>query len=212
VIPLGLNPERIPFPAAAALTQAAHRWGNASFKVLAVGRLTYYKGHETLIDAVAGIPKARLIIVGTGERRLRLENLLKTLRLQDRITLTDFLPEAELHALLATGDVLCLPSLERTEAFGMVLLEAMRFQKPVVASDIPGSGVGWVVRQGRHGLLIPPNDPDVLARALRELAESPQRRAEQGQAGRLALQAIFDIKQVAQQTQSVYETVCHPQR
>jgi len=212
VIPLGLNPERIPFPAAAALTQAAHRWGNASFKVLAVGRLTYYKGHETLIDAVAGIPKARLIIVGTGERRLRLENLLKTLGLQDRITLTDFLPEAELHALLATGDVLCLPSLERTEAFGMVLLEAMRFQKPVVASDIPGSGVGWVVRQGRHGLLIPPNDPDVLVRALRELAESPQRRAELGQAGRLALQAIFDIKQVAEQMRSVYETVCHPQR
>ena len=103
--------------------------------------------------------------------------------------------------------LLCLPSLERTEAFGMVLLEAMRFGKPVVVGDIPGSGPGWVVRQAGHGLLTPPGDTAALAAALRELQRDPARRQTLGQSGASALRQRFGSDRVALAVADLYRRV-----
>ncbi len=207
VIPLGLAPNRIPDPDTTALAQARVLWGNASFRVLAIGRLTYYKGHETLIRAAVDLPTSKTIMVGTGRRRERLATLVQTLGLGDRVALPGFQPEAQLNALLASCDVLCLPSLERTEAFGLVLLEAMRFGKPVVVSDIPGSGVGWVVRQAGHGLLAPPGDAIALSALLRELQNNPIQRQALGHAGTVALREQFGINPVAAETVNLYQEI-----
>jgi rhamnosyl/mannosyltransferase len=212
IIPLGLNPERLAEPPLSMVQEVQHCWGNRSYKLLAVGRLTYYKGHEVLIRAVARLPDTRLLIVGEGERRVRLEILIKTLKLEAKVRLMGLLSEAELHALLATGDVFCLSSLERTEAFGLVLLEAMRFQKPVVASDITGSGVGWVVQQGGHGLLVKPNDVEALSKALLQLRQAPQQRSRLGQSGARSLRTTFHINQIAQQTIALYRQVLRAPR
>ena len=197
VIPLGLDPGRLPDPDPAALARAAALWGETDFRVLAIGRLTYYKGHDVLVRAAADLPGSRVLVVGAGDRRDRLAALIRSLALGDRVSLPGFQPEADLNALLASCDVLCLPSLERTEAFGLVLLEAMRFGKPVVVSDIPGSGAGWVVRQAGHGLLVPPGDPTALAQALRELQRDPVQRRALGQSGATALRERFGIGRVA---------------
>lgn len=203
IIPLGLDPARIPEPDPAARQRAEALWGETvssggrAFRILAVGRLTYYKGHETLIHAAAGLPGSRVLIVGTGERRTPLDRLIQSLALSGRVSLPGFQPEADLNALLASCDVLCLPSLERTEAFGLVLLEAMRFGKPVLVSDIAGSGTGWVVRRAGHGALVPPDDPLALAAALRALQADPARRARLGLAGLTALREQFGIGPVA---------------
>ncbi|MCC8992958.1 MAG: glycosyltransferase [Candidatus Contendobacter sp.] len=203
IIPLGLDPARIPEPDPAARQRAEALWGETvssggrAFRILAVGRLTYYKGHETLIRAAAGLPDSRVLIVGTGERRTPLDQLIQSLALSGRVSLPGFQPEADLNALLASCDVLCLPSLERTEAFGLVLLEAMRFGKPVLVSDITGSGTGWVVRRAGHGALVPPDDPLALAAALRALQADPVRRAKLGLAGLTALREQFGIGPVA---------------
>jgi glycosyltransferase involved in cell wall biosynthesis len=207
VIPLGFDPARIAEPALEAVAQAQSMWGETSCRLLAVGRLTYYKGFEVLIRAVADITAIRLVIVGQGEHHRRLAALIETLGLSDRVVLAGFRTEAELNALWASCDIFCLPSLERTEAFGLVLLEAMRFQKPVIASDIPGSGVGWVIRQGQHGVLVRPNDANALAKAIGELCRQPQRRRQLGQAGALALQRVFHIKRIAAQTASLYREI-----
>lgn len=207
VIPLGLDRKRLGPPSAALRDQACGRWGRSSLRVLAIGRLTYYKGHDVLINAVAELPSARLLIVGQGEHRGRLQALIEALRLEARAELRGFLPDDELMALLATCDVLCLPSLERTEAFGLVLLEAMRFAKPVVVSDIPGSGTGWVVAQARNGLLTRPGDPKSVAAALRQLQESPETRLALGERGRAALTSCFDIHPVADQIAALYARV-----
>ncbi|MDG4549483.1 MAG: glycosyltransferase [Candidatus Contendobacter sp.] len=204
IVPLGLDPNRIPAPDAAALAHARALWGDRRFRVLAIGRLTYYKGHEVLIQAAADLPDSRVLIVGTGERRARLEALIQALGLGERVRLPGFQPEADLNALLAVCDVLCLPSLERTEAFGLVLLEAMRFGRPVVVGDIPGSGAGWVVRQAGHGLLVPPGDPVQLAAALRELRQDAVRRQSLGQAGATALRERFGIEPVAAAVAELY--------
>ena len=107
-------------------------------------------------------------------------------------------------------DVFCLPSLDRAEAFGVVLLEAMRFGKPVVVSDIPGSGTGWVVRQAGHGLLVPPNDPAKLAAALRKLRHDPAQRQALGAAGAAALRQRFGIGPVAETVAGLYRRFKNP--
>lgn len=105
---------------------------------------------------------------------------------------------------MATCDCLCLPSLERTEAFGVVLLEAMRYGKALVAGDIPGSGVGWVLRQGDCGLLVPPGDAEALAESLRTLLSRPDLRRDLGKRGKRAFERIFHIRPAARKIKEIY--------
>ena len=205
VIPLGLDPSRVADPEPAARARAAAQWGDADFRVLAIGRMTYYKGHDVLIRATAELGgHSRALIAGAGEQRQRLEALIQSLGLTDRVRLLGFQDDADLNTLWSSCDVLCLPSLDRAEAFGVVLLEAMRFGKPVIVSDIPGSGTGWVVRQAGHGLLVPPNDPVKLAAALRELHRDPAQRQSLGTAGAAALRTRFGIGPVAETVAGLY--------
>jgi rhamnosyl/mannosyltransferase len=208
VIPLGLNAERFTHVSPPNSLWANGIWGeNNAVRLLAVGRLTYYKGYDVLIQAVARSSNLRLVIVGAGECRGKLENLIRALNLESQISLVGLLEEQALHALFASCDIFCLPSLERTEAFGLVLLEAMQFRKPVVASHIPGSGVGWVVQQGRHGILVPPGDIGALARALGLLANDPAKRARLGHMAQISLEKLFGIEAVANQINTLYEGI-----
>jgi glycosyltransferase involved in cell wall biosynthesis len=112
--------------------------------------------------------------VGQGSLKTRLEAEIRHKGLKNRVVLRGGLSNARLQALFATCHVFCLPSLERTEAFGVVLLEAMRYGKPIIASDIPGSGPGWVVGEGDCGRLVPPGDAEALARQMEILAIKPE--------------------------------------
>jgi rhamnosyl/mannosyltransferase len=204
---LGLNPERLSDPDPHDLAEITPLWGAVSLRVLAIGRLTYYKGHEVLIRAISRLPEVGCLIVGAGEKRSSLLDLSRSLEVTDRVQLLGFRSERVLRALLASCDVVCLPSLERTEAFGLVLLEAMRFSKPVVVSDIPGSGAGWLVRRAGHGLLTPPGDAQALASALSQLNADPQQRRALGVRGAAALVGEFGIDAVGERVLSLYEKV-----
>jgi rhamnosyl/mannosyltransferase len=206
-IPLGLDPGRLVEPDTASLTQAEALWGQAALRVLAIGRLTYYKGHEVLIRASASLPGVQTLIIGGGEYRSRLERLIQSLHLGNRVRLTGYRSEVGVAALLASCDLLCLPSLERTEAFGLVLLEAMRYAKPLVVSDIPGSGAPWLVRRARNGFLTPPGDAQALAAALSALQARPDQRQQLGEAGAQALHREFGIQPVAVAINQLYGRV-----
>jgi glycosyltransferase involved in cell wall biosynthesis len=206
-IPLGLDPGRLAAPDAEGVALADTLWGAASLRVLAIGRLTYYKGHEVLIRASASLPGVQTLVLGGGEYRQRLERLIQTINVGDRVRLTGYRAEGEVAALLASCDLICLPSLERTEAFGLVLLEAMRYAKPVVVSDIPGSGAPWLVRRAQNGILTPPGDPQALATALSALQAHPARRQQLGEAGAQALQREFGIQHVARAINQLYELI-----
>ncbi|MCP4680864.1 MAG: glycosyltransferase [Desulfobacterales bacterium] len=204
VVPLGLDPDRLPLPEEGPLKIAEQSWNSGAFRVLAVGRLTYYKGFEVLINAALQVPDISVRIVGDGALRKGLEREIIRKRLEGRVVLRGALSDPELQALLASCHCLCLPSIERTEAFGIVLLEAMRYGRTLVASDIPGSGVGWVVRKGSCGLLVPPGDVNALAAALRQLAEQRSLCRDLGQKGRAEFQKNFDIQYVARQIKEIY--------
>jgi glycosyltransferase involved in cell wall biosynthesis len=155
VVPLGLKPLEGCMPA------MQGPWSEGTFRILSVGRLAYYKGFETLIAAVAMVPGAELLIAGDGELRDPLQRLVQGLKVPDapaRIRLLGAVSDDEKNALFATCDLFCLASLERTEAFGVVLLEAMSHGKACLASDLAGSGMPWVVEVSGSGKTCAPED------------------------------------------------------
>jgi hypothetical protein len=106
--------------------------------------------------------------------------------------------------MLASCDVLCLPSCERTEAFGLVLVEAMRYGKPLVVSDLAGSGMASVARQGQNAIVVPVGDVPAWTAALDDLARHPAQRQILGRLGRERFGREFDIAQVASRLRWLY--------
>lgn len=205
VIPLGIA-------ATTATPAEAPPWPAGKLRVLAVGRLSHYKGFDVLLRALANVPEATLLLVGKGECETELRALARQLGIEARVNFAGFIADDALAATYAQADVLCLPSLERSEAFGVVLLEAMRAGVPVVASDIRGSGVGYVVRDGASGLLVPPGDVDVLSAALQRLRDDNALRETLGAAGRQRWSEEFTLERAAQRMLTLYRDVLQANR
>ncbi len=204
VVPLGVDPARLPWPEEHEINRALKSWQPGCLRVLAVGRLTYYKGFDVLIRAAGGTQGIAVQIVGQGDLMAHLKGEIRNQGVQNRVSLRGGLSDVMLQALFATCDLFCLPSLERTEAFGVVLLEAMRYGKPVVSSDIPGSGPGWVVREGDCGWLVPPGDADALKTQIEHLKVSRDLCRAAGSKGRRNFHRKFHIRSVSQSVKNIY--------
>ena len=204
VIPLGLAADAAAAPPRRA---ASPGWPRDHLRVLAVGRLSHYKGFEILLDAMRHLPRVALHLIGGGERAAALRAQVRADGLADRVRLAGHVDDAALRQAYADADVFCLPSLDRAEAFGMVLLEAMRAGLPAVASAIPGSGVGYVVDDGATGLLVPPGDERALAAALGRYADDPALRRRHGDAGRARWHATFTPDRAACSSLDLYRSI-----
>jgi len=136
--------------------------------VLFIGRLVYYKGVAYLIDAMKDVP-ANLIIIGGGVLKRRLARRVRESGITEKAHFLQDVSEEEKTAFLHAAAVLCLPSVERSEAFGIVQLEAMACGTPVVNTAIEGSGAPSVSVHNETGLTVPPRDAAALSRALREI-------------------------------------------
>ena len=134
-------------PESVRLAPQPKRERNEGLRIICVGRLTYYKDFLTAIRATAQLEDATARIIGEGRERASLEQHIGALGVGDRVHLLGELTEHELWAQYQWCDVLCLPSIERTEAFGVVILEAAAFGKPSIVADTVGSGMQWVCAQ-----------------------------------------------------------------
>ena len=207
VVPLGLDADR--FLARAKVPELAFEGSDAPFQILAIGRLTYYKGFGFLIRAVATLEEVELHIVGEGSLRDELWKLAKELEVEDRVHFHGGLDDQGLAARLAACDCVCLPSVERTEAFGLVLLEAMAFGRATVSSRVLGSGMSWVVEDEVTGLMVPPRDVEALATALARLRDDPALAARLGRGGQERFRTHFSIEPSAVALTRIYEQVTH---
>lgn len=145
--------------------------------ILAVGRLVPYKGFDVLIEAAKRLrDDVVVVIVGGGPLQSSLAAAIREASAEDRVILAGRLSDGALHALFAKASIYCMPSVTRAEAFGVVLLEAMAYGLPIVATDIPGSGVPWVNQQGVSGINVPVNDAPALADACNRILGSDQDR------------------------------------
>jgi rhamnosyl/mannosyltransferase len=172
--------------------------------VFALGRHVYYKGFEYLIDAMEATPGARLLLGGTGPLTDSLHQRAASSRAADRITFLGRIPDEDLPAYYQACDVFCMPSVERSEAFGIVQIEAMAAGKPVVCCEL-GNGVTYVNRHGVTGLVVPPRDVPALAGALRALVDDAAMRASLGAQGRMRVDAEFSMQALRRGTLEVYQ-------
>ncbi len=135
--------------------------------IVSVGRLVYYKGFEYLIKAAQFLPDDYQVkIAGKGELKTTLEQLINSLQLSHKVKLLGYVPDKELDNLICECKVFCLSSIMRSEAFGVVLLEALRLGKPIVATNIEHSGVNWVNEHNVTGINVEVKNEQQLAKAL----------------------------------------------
>jgi glycosyltransferase involved in cell wall biosynthesis len=168
----------------------------------AIGRFEPQKGFDVLLRALPRVPEAHVVLVGDGAERERLELLAGELGIHERVHWHGWSDESRVY--LPTFDVFALPS--RFEGFPLVVLEAMLAELPVVASDV--GSVAEAVLDGQTGLLVPPDDPDTLARALRELLKERGRRRAMGAQGRSLVLERFTAQTMARSFESLYDEIC----
>ncbi len=157
-----------------------------------VGRAARQKGFDVLLEAIARVPGAQLVIVGGGAELTELVALAESLGISDRVEFTGWVDNPRDH--LTRFDLYVQPS--RFEAQGVAIAEAMLAGLAVVATDV--GGIPDVVVDGETGLLVPSENPDALGNAIGELIDDPARRAEMGRAGRRrAVDRFTDDRMVA---------------
>jgi phosphatidylinositol alpha-mannosyltransferase len=173
--------------------------------ILFVGRLEFRKGLNYLLNALLLVkremPDVRLIVVGPGTRlRKRYERWVNKTGLEKDVVFAGYVSNEDKARYYKTADIFCAPATSR-ESFGIVLLEAMATGKPVVATNIPG--YASVVSDGEDGLLVPPQNYQELARALKTLLNDEALRKQMGEKGR-AKSKNFSWELVARRVMDYY--------
>ncbi len=190
--------------AAAARIRAAH---DGRRLVFAVGRHVYYKGFEYLIRAMRDVvPDALLLLGGTGPLTAQYRKLIEELDMGNRIRMLGRIPEEGLPAYYRAAEIFCMPSVEPSEAFGLVQLEAMACARPVLGCEL-NNGATYVNQHGVTGLVVPPRNPPALADALNTLLADSALAERMGAAGRLRACEDFSLEKMWSGTLQVYREV-----
>lgn len=208
VIPYGVAIEQFRDPPAAAI--AAIRRGRSSPLILAVGRLVYYKGFDYLVRAMARID-ATLLLVGDGPLRHSLERAARELGVASRIEFLGEMQPRDIVPYYHAADLFVLPSIARSEAFGIVQLEAMACGKPVVNTNLD-SGVPFASLDGVTGITVEPANADALAGGINRLLDDSSLRTAYGEAARRRVQSEFTIGAMVQRTRDLYEAMLNGSR
>lgn len=204
-IPIGIAPIReVEAERVAALRE---RYGNRKI-VFSLGRFVEYKGYEYLIKAAQYLDDDIVVLIGgSGPLHQDLEELVSALGLQKKVMLLGRVENEELATLYHACDVYCMSSILRTEAFGIVQIEAMSCGKPLVATNIPGSGVSWVNCHEESGLNAEPRDAEGLARCIQSIVqdEDTYKRLAEGSTKRF--HRLFTIEAMITQALELYKEI-----
>jgi glycosyltransferase involved in cell wall biosynthesis len=180
---------------------------SAEHAILFVGRLERVKGIDILLKAFASLSlPAILLLAGDGSQRSELEELALALGISDRIKFLGF--QADVQQLMASVDCVVLPS--RWEGLPMVALEAMALGVPVVAAEV--GGLAEVIEHLVTGWLVPPEDPQALARTLREVLFNKRQSCYVGQNARQRIIESYSVEVMVQKTLNVYSEVLNQPR
>jgi glycosyltransferase involved in cell wall biosynthesis len=201
VIPFGINLDQFREVDVDAVKAIRDRYPGPL--LLGVGRLVYYKGFEYLIRAMSRI-KATLLVIGEGPLRSSLEQEARAAGVADRVIFLGAVPAVTpyYHAC----DAFVLSSVSRSEAFGIVQLEAMACGKPVVNTHLR-SGVPFVSPDGVTGLTVVPRDSDEMARAINRLLDDHELRRKYGDSALHRVRTEFTADAMARRTLDLYQQV-----
>ena len=173
--------------------------------VFSLGRLVAYKGYGFLIAAAQYLKEDFVILIGgTGELKDKLQKEINELKLQHKVKLLGRISDEDLPAYYGACDVFCLSSIQKTEAFGIVQIEAMSCGKPVVATNIPQSGVAWVNAHGVSGLNVEPGDAQSLAQAIEAITENKDTYAYYSAGAKARYQELFTKERMIEECLNIY--------
>ncbi len=213
----GRDPRIVPFAAALGEEEATGPGGtgrvplasSGPLRLLFVGRLVERKGIEVLVRALPRLLEerdVRLTVVGEGEREASLRATARDAGVEDRVEFTGFVSREELSRRYASCDMFVLPAVvDRkgdTEGLGVVLLEALRHERPVVASR--AGGITDIVEDGRTGWLVPPGDPAALARRILDVAGRPDDARRVARRGREVVEERFGWERILEGLGAAY--------
>lgn len=177
--------------------------------VLCLGRLTSEKGFDTAVVSFASvldqIPNAHLIIAGDGPERPSLEETAQTLGLETAVEFLGWVPPDRVPTLINEVTLVLVPS--RYEGFGLSALEAAHMARPVVACRT--GGLPEVVLDGETGLLVEPDDPPALARAIVRLLQDRELAEQLGRAARKRTRHLFSLDRCVDNYESLYNRLVH---
>ena len=173
--------------------------------ILCIGRLTFYKGHRYLIEAAKQLDDDSIVLLGgVGEMEQELKDYVKQNNLGGKVQFLGRIPQELIYSYYKASDVFCLPSITRVEAFGIVLLEALAMGTPIVACDIPGSGVSWVNQDGVTGFNVPVKDASALAEKITLLLRDRELREQMSAACVERFNRFFSLDKMIESTYQIY--------
>lgn len=176
--------------------------------LLFLGRLFPYKGLEYLLEAIKILSEKRknfiLFIVGEGKLRNRLEKVTKNLGIENFVRFTGKVSDKEAVKYYNLCDIFILPSIHKSEAFGISQLEAMACAKPIISTNLKGSGVPWVNQHMKTGLVVEPKNPKALTEAILFLLENKELRKKMGINARKRVLKHFGLEKMIRETLKLY--------
>jgi len=203
VIPDGVDVARFtPPPNARLKAREQMEVGETEFVAVAAGRLVPIKAYEVLLEAIALLPpddRPLVLLAGDGPERPKLERVVEKRQLNAWVRFLGF--QSDMRIVLWAADVFVHPS--RSEGLGVVLLEAMAARLPVIATGV--GGIPEVVREGETGLLVPPDNPESLAKAIQRLKQDEALRQQLGQRAQEWVERLHDIRYLPDRVMQVYE-------
>tara|TARA_B100002003_G_scaffold241423_1_gene263111 strand:- start:3038 stop:4147 length:1110 start_codon:yes stop_codon:yes gene_type:complete len=200
VIPIGLDSESYPSVVETELEQLRQQYKEDFF--LFVGLLRYYKGLHTLLEA-AKLTSQQIVIVGEGPLEKELKQKAKRLGLSN-VHFTGYLPDSQKMALIELCRALVLPCNLRSEAFGVCLLEGAMKGKPLISAEVE-TGTSFVNLDSETGIVVPPENAQLLAEAMNRLAADPVEAKRLGKNARARFESVFTSKQMADAYLEEYE-------
>lgn len=205
VVPLGIEPDRFRGIDRQAARARLAPIGDRPLLAF-VGRLRYYKGLHVLLEALALLPDVGLLVAGTGAEGKHLHRQAEQLGVERRVIWLGDVSEEDLPLVYASCDLFVLPSTARSEAYGLVLLEAMAAGRPVISTEL-GTGTSWINEDGVTGRVVPPGDPNALAEAARLLLSDPQMLSDMGRAASQRVDEKFTADRMVEHIETIYEEV-----
>lgn len=180
-------------------------------KMLFVGRLVYYKGCDVLIEAFRKVNGAELVIIGDGVLKTPLLQKVISYGLENKVTFLGSVDKDRLNQALEECDVFILPSVAKSEAFGLVQIEAMAYGKPVINTNL-SSGVPHVSLDHVTGLTVPPNDVEALANAMQWMVDHEEERLQMGKRARERVKKNYRLDVMLNRILDLYNQLVSKER
>ena len=160
--------------------------------ILAIGRLVKFKGFQYLIKAMQCVENAILLIIGDGPLKKDFENFINENNLKNKVILLGSISDKRIkNNYIQASDIFILSSIRKSESFGIVQLEAMKYGKPVINTNLR-TGVNYVSIHNETGLTIEPKNSEELASAINKLLNDDNLRETFGQNAKKRVENVFE--------------------